>query len=104
MKNTIVVSEDGMFTSNPMAVTEMADIFCSALTASVQQLRQQFPEDEADAINKELFDCLNHSFSKCLELAFPEYELHPEITEEVLKMEDRLIAKRVKELDAKEES
>ena len=98
MEKTIVVSENGMFTSEPLALTEMADIFCAALTAGVQQLRTQFPEEESPKITKELFDCLNHSFSKCLENAFPEYELHPEITEEVLQLENELIMKRAKEV------
>lgn len=101
MEKTIVVSENGMFTSEPLALTEMADIFCAALTAGVQQLRSQFPEEESPKITKELFDCLNYSFSKCLENAFPEYELHPEITEEVLKMEEALVAERAKAMDEK---
>lgn len=101
MKKTIVISEDGMFSSEPMPVTELADLACAAVTSAVQQVRRQYADDpNAPKIDRELFDCLNHSFSKCLELTFPEYELHPELTEEVLKMEDELLRKKVAEAEA----
>lgn len=100
MTKTIVVSEDGMFTSEPVAVTDMASLFCSAITAAVHQLIPRFPEDCKEAIKKELFDCLNLAFSKCLENSFPEYELHPEITEEVLAKENALIMEKLAEVEA----
>lgn len=96
MKLTLVVSEDGMFANMPAPVTDIADMFCAALTGMVNQVRSNYEkEEDADKIDKELFDCLNLSFSKCLENAFPEYELHPEITEEVLKKEDELLKAKV---------
>ena len=104
MKPTIVVSEDGMFSSEPMSVVEICNLFCAALTGAVQDIRPNYQkEKDAKKIDKELFDCLNYSFSKCLELTFPEYELHPEITEEVLKKEEELLREKVaeKEKDAK---
>lgn len=98
MKPTIVVSEDGMFSSEPMSVVEICNLFCAALTGAVQDIRPNYQkEKEAKQIDKELFDCLNYSFSKCLELTFPEYELHPEITEEVLKKEEELLREKVAE-------
>ena len=103
MKPTIVVSEDGMFSSEPMSVIELCNIFCAALTGAVQDVRPNYADDkDKDKIDKELFDSLNYSFSKCLELTFPEYELHPELTEEVLKMEDALLSEKVKNLDKKD--
>lgn len=98
MKPTIVVSEDGMFSSEPMSVVEICNLFCAALTGAVQDIRPNYAEEpDAKKIDKELFDCLNYSFSKCLELTFPEYELHPEITEEVLKKEEELLREKVAE-------
>ena len=99
MKPTIVVSEDGMFSSESMSVVELCNIFCAALTGAVLEIRPNY-KDEPDAakIDKELFDCLNYSFSKCLEITFPEYELHPEITEEVLKKEEELLKEKVANL------
>lgn len=95
MKNTIVISENGMFSSNPLPVTEIANLCCAAITSAVQSVRENYKDDEnAAKIDKELFDCLNMSFSKCLELTFPEYELHPELTEEILKKEERVVAFR----------
>lgn len=97
MAKIIVVSEDGMFTNAPIAVTELTDLFCAGITATVQQVREQYKaEDNAEEIDKELFDCLNHSFSKCLENAFPELELRPELTEQaILELENRIIAEKV---------
>lgn len=98
MKPTIVVSEDGMFSSEPMSVVEICNIFCAALTGAVQDIRPNYADNpDSKKIDKELFDCLNYSFSKCLELTFPEYELHPEITEEVLKKEEELLREKVAE-------
>lgn len=96
MKLTLVVTEDGMFSSEPVSVIEICNLFCAALTGAVQDIRPSYQkEKEAKKIDKELFDALNYSFSKCLELTFPEYELHPEITEEVLKKEDELLKEKV---------
>ena len=99
MKPTIVVSEEGMFSSEPMPVTEICNIFCAALTGAVTHIREDYRDDPKSAlIDKELFDALNYSFSKCLELTFPEYELHPEITEEVLQKENELIMEKARNL------
>jgi len=99
MNPTIVVSEDGMFSSEPMSVIDICNIFCAAITGAVQDIRPNYKDDpKAKAIDKELFDALNYSFSKCLELTFPEYELHPELTEEVLQKEDELLREKAKDL------
>ena len=104
MSKIIVVSEDGMFANGPIPVTEMTDLFCAALTGAVQQIRNVYKhEEDADKIDKELFDCMNHSFSKCLENAFPEMEMHPELTEEamqrIMRAEEELIEERAAALD-----
>ena len=97
---TIVISENEMFSNEPISVIEMCNIFCAAITGAVQDLRSKYHTDkDADKIDKELFDGLNYAFSKCLELTFPEYELHPEITEEVLKKEDELLRSKVKVIE-----
>lgn len=100
MQRTIVLTDDGMFSSEPISVIELCNVFCAALTGAVQDLRPRY-KDEPDAakIDKELFDSLNYSFSKCLELTFPEYELHPELTEEVLKKEDELLKQKIKAIE-----
>lgn len=95
MNLTIVISEDGMFSSEPVSVIEICNLCCAALTGAVKDVRQKYQEQpNAKTIDKELFDALNYSFSKCLELTFPEYELHPELTEEILKKEDELLRER----------
>lgn len=103
MKPTIVISEDGMFSSEPLSVIEVCNLCCAALTGAVQNIRPNYQANkDRDKIDKELFDALNYSFSKCLELTFPEYELHPEITEEVLKKEDALLRSKIAAIDKKQ--
>lgn len=105
MKLTVVMSEDGMFTSEPTTIMEIANLACSGITAAVQTAREQYSQtEEAEAIDKELFDCLNLAFSKCLENAFPQFELHPELTEEILKKEDELLKAKVAEMEAANEA
>jgi hypothetical protein len=100
MQRTIVLTDDGMFSSEPISVIELCNVFCAALTGAVQDLRPRYEaEPDAAKIDKELFDSLNYSFSKCLELTFPEYELHPELTEEVLKKEDELLRAKVRAIE-----
>jgi hypothetical protein len=96
MSKTIVVSEEGMFTNEPVSIPMMADMFCAALTGSVQQARLSYMDSEhCNEIEKELFDCLNYSFSKCLDNAFPSIALRPDITEEaLLRAENEIIMER----------
>ena len=102
MSKIIVVSEDGVFTNRPISIPEVADLFCASLTGMVQQAHDKYKDDEdAEKIDKELFDFLNYSFSKCLENSFPTLELRPELTEEAIKaMEDKILAEKVAEVNA----
>lgn len=107
IKTIIVVSEDGMFTNVPCPVDKMANIFLAALTAAVEQIdgqlkeaveKKEITEKDREVARKDLFDGLNGAYSKQLELAFPDFELRPEVTEEVmkkiLKAEDNVINHR----------
>lgn len=86
MKNTIVVSEDGMFASNPIQLDELVNIFCAAITGAVTQMKEQYKDDpDAKKIDKEIFDGMNSAFGLMLEACFPDLELHPEMTEQVMK-------------------
>ena len=105
MKATVVISEDGMFSSEPMRVTELVDLCCAAITSAVQNVRPQYnAEEDYDKIEKELFDCINLSFSRCLELTFPEMEMHPEITERVLAMEDEFLRQEAAKVEGAQDT
>lgn len=101
MNKTIVVSEDGMFANTPIQIPYMTDMFCSAITGAVQQCLESpqvknLPALENQKLTKDLFDSLNLSFSKCLENAFPEIALRPDITEEaIMKAENEIIENKV---------
>lgn len=93
-KTIIVVSEDGMFTNIPCPIDKMANIFLAAITAGLAQIDEQLKQAVADkeitekdreVARKDLFDGLNGAYSKQLENAFPDMEMHPELTEEVMK-------------------
>lgn len=103
----ITLDERGMKTSKPMNIPDIADLFCAAITGAVLKTKERMDADLAKAktpkdkekaehdqatFKRYIFDELNHSFSKCLANAFPEYELHPEITEQaILEIENKLI-------------
>lgn len=95
-KTTIVVSEDGMFANEPVQIEKMVNIFCAATTGAINQIKEQldaavadenneFTEKDKEVALKNLFDGLNGAYSRQLEICFPELELHPELTEEVMK-------------------
>lgn len=104
MSKIIVVSDDsGCMTNVPVSIPEVADIFCSAITAMVAQIKPKIMEmsdEDSSKVSKELFDCLNHSFSKCLENSFPEQELRPDITEQAIyELENQIITEEAAALD-----
>lgn len=90
LQDVIVLSPEGMFTSNAIPLPKMVNIFCAATNAACEQILKQIEADEAieqkdkEKYKKEIFDEMNHAFSKCLDICFPDEVLHPELTEEVL--------------------
>lgn len=96
----LTITEDGMtIDEGRMCIPQFADIACAVITSAVQSS----PTELTPAQRKDLFDILNLSFSRCLELTFPEFELHPELTEEVMHeiidRENQLITERAAEAD-----
>ena len=48
---TIVISENEMFSNEPISVIEMCNIFCAAITGAVQDLRSKYHTDkDADKV------------------------------------------------------
>lgn len=78
------------------------DLVCSVLNGCTLQMRQalaaddKLTEEEKTKAVRELFDLANISFSRSLELNFPECELHPEMTDEVLKRAIEIETKRAR--------
>ena len=115
-KTIIVVSEDGMFTNIPCPIDMMVNIFMAALTGAINQIDGQLKqakysgditEKDYEVARKELFDALNGAYSRQLEIAFPDFELHPELTEEAIKQvmakEDVMVQHRAKAKKKKED-
>ena len=98
MKKTLVVSEDGMFASQPLSFADILQLTCSCVASAAKTMMSQAENDkEAQEIEKELFDLANVSFSQCLDFAFPNQELRPDLTEEAIMEAENAILKRAAE-------
>ena len=110
-KPIIVVTEDSAFANQSIPVPHICDMMCSALTGMATQvvtnLRSTPQTEEFDPaqVEKDLFDAMNLSFSRCLELSFPELAGRPDITEEaIMEAENRIVSFRAAQLAKTEES
>jgi hypothetical protein len=101
VKKTLVMSEDGMFASEPLSFADILQLACSCVASAAKSLISQAENDEeAQAIEKELFDTANVTFSQCLDFAFPNQELHPDLTEEaILRAENDILTERAAEIE-----
>ena len=100
MKPIVVITEDSAFANQAIPVPTIADMMCSALTGMTQQVinnirslpASEDPAFSPENMERDLFDALNLSFSKCLENAFPEMAGRPEISEQaIMEVENRII-------------
>lgn len=108
MERLIILSESGMVATEPIQIPELADVMCAALTGTVLQVLagDTIPPELKPQLEKELFDSLNISFSKCLDNAFPTLAGRPELSEEaILELENQMItaAANRKEVPAEEQ-
>jgi hypothetical protein len=97
----MVISEDGMFASQPLTYADVLQLVCSCVAGVTgDMLSKVETEEERQKIENELFDIANLSFSNCLAHAFPTQELRPDLTEEaILKAENDIMAERAKEME-----
>ena len=78
------------------------DLACSVLNGCTKEIRtalaadDKLSEEEKEKAVRELFDLANISFSRSLELNFPEIDLHPEMTEDVMKRAIEIETKRAR--------
>lgn len=101
VKKTLVMSEDGIFASEPLSFADILQLTCSCVASAAKTMMSQAESDEeAQAMEKELFDLANVSFSQCLDFAFPNQELHPDLTEEaILRAENDILSERAAEIE-----
>lgn len=100
-RKTMVISEDGMFASQPLTYADVLQLVCSCVAGVTgDMLSKVETEEERQKIENELFDIANLAFSNCLAHAFPGQELRPDLTEEaILKAENDILAERAAEMD-----
>lgn len=100
-RKTMVISEDGMFASQPLTYADVLQLVCSCVAGVTgDMLSKVETEEERQKIENELFDIANLSFSNCLAHAFPGQELRPDLTEEaILKAENDILAERAAEVE-----
>lgn len=78
------------------------DLACSVLNGCTKEIRtalaadDTLSEEDKEKAVRELFDLANISFSRSLELNFPEIDLHPEMTEDVMKRAIEIETKRAR--------
>lgn len=97
-RKTIVISEDGMFASEPLTFADVLQLTCSCVAGVAGSVLAKAQDaDEAKKIEGELFDIANVAFSNCLEHTFPTMSLHPDLTEEAIMEAENAILKRAAE-------
>ena len=97
-RKTIVISEDGMFASEPLTFADVLQLVCSCVAGVAGDVLSRTENaEEAKKIEDELFDVANLSFSNCLAHAFPRQELRPDLTEEAIMEAENAILKRAAE-------
>lgn len=101
MKKTLVLSEEGMFASEPLSFQDILQLACSCVASAAKNMMSQAKDDkEAGVIEEELFNAANVAFSQCLEYAFPNSTLHPDLTEEaIMRAENEILRERAAEMD-----
>lgn len=102
-RKTLVISEDGMFANEPLPFSTIMQLVCSCVAGVATDViarAKEKDEEEAKAIEAELFDTANLAFSNCLDVAFPGIALRPDLTEEaILKAENDILSERAAEVE-----
>lgn len=102
-RKTLVISEDGMFANEPLPFSTIMQLVCSCVAGVATDViarAKEKDEEEAKAIEAELFDTANLAFSNCLDVAFPGIALRPDLTEEaILKAENDILSERAAEIE-----
>lgn len=103
---TITEYEDGQLSlkreAGDLTFSKAIDYSLTVVNAVVQELRialaadEKLTEEEKEKTIRELFDITNISFSRSLEINFPEVELHPEMSDDVLKRAIEIENKRAR--------
>ena len=102
-RKTLVISEDGMFANEPLPFSTIMQLVCSCVAGVATDViarAKEKGEEEAKAIEAELFDTANLAFSNCLDVTFPGIALRPDLTEEaILKAENEILSERAAEVE-----
>lgn len=97
----ITVSEEGLHTTEPVTLEYLVNVFCAAITGYVFKIKDAIKTNSAytakdiEVMEREIFDGLNAAYSRQLEICFPEIDLHPEMTDEIIKEVLDIQTKRV---------
>lgn len=100
-KIIIDTEESSVQVEGSLHLEEYTNALLAMLTGSVESVKEQAVADDvpAEKVDKDLFDFFNERFARFLELNFPDIEMHPEITQEILQKESELVAERAAEID-----
>lgn len=84
------------FGDEPVNLIEYLDATLASLTAMIKPLQ------EGEGFNnRECYDLCNERMSKFFEVTFPDIEMHPEITQQLLQKETRYVERKARAIDKK---
>lgn len=96
MQNVIVISPEGMFTSNPMSLEDGINLLITGIMQMAKNCTDAIEDEtEREKSEREVFDHLNAGFGLALEHHYPKFTLHPEMTDAVI---DEVIAAQDKKI------
>lgn len=101
MAKMISINEQGgILASEPITVPSILDLMFTGLYNIMQDVIAKQPEDEREKAREDMYDMFNLSSSAFLSALIPDKELRPDLTAEaILEMENKILEKKVEELN-----
>ena len=96
MTKAIMITDAGAVTAEPIQVHDAINMTLAFINGMVAQTAATMDEGEKET----LFNALNESYSRSLEICFPEMELRPDVTvEAIMEVEDKILAEKAKDCE-----
>jgi hypothetical protein len=103
MKSLFITEDGRVSASDPVTATEFINMTTAATLNMFNNILKQVPEEDAAKVKGDLFDMYNQGASALLKVFAPEFEVHPDLTEQaIMEMENEILDRKVKELEGTE--
>lgn len=84
MSKVIVITEDGMITTEPMGIQELTDTMLKVMLGAAKQITEQVPEETRQEFKDATYDMFNSVFSQFLSEYIPDKELRSDLDAEAI--------------------